>query len=51
MLALTRRVGESVRIADDVTVTVLGPRGRQVRIGIEAPVEVAVHRTARDSAG
>ena len=44
MLVLTRRGGESVRIGDDVTVTVLEDRGRQVRIGIHAPNDVPVHR-------
>jgi carbon storage regulator len=44
MLILTRRVGESVIIGEDVTVTVLGVKGNQVRIGINAPKHVAVHR-------
>ena len=44
MLILTRRVGESLMIGDDVTVTVLGVKGNQVRIGVDAPKEVAVHR-------
>jgi carbon storage regulator len=44
MLILTRRVGESVVIGDEVTVTVLGVKGNQVRIGVNAPREVAVHR-------
>ncbi len=44
MLILTRRVGESVVIGEDVTVTVLGVKGNQVRIGINAPKQVAVHR-------
>ena len=44
MLILTRRVGESLMIGDEVTVTVLGIRGNQVRIGVNAPKEVAVHR-------
>lgn len=44
MLILTRRVGETVVIGDDVTVTVLGVKGNQVRLGVNAPREVAVHR-------
>ena len=44
MLILTRRVGETVMIGNDVTVTVLGVKGNQVRIGINAPKTVAVHR-------
>ena len=44
MLILTRRVGETLMVGDDVTVTVLGVKGNQVRIGINAPKEVAVHR-------
>ena len=44
MLRLTRRVGETLMIGDDVTVTVLGVKGNQVRIGVNAPKEVAVHR-------
>ena len=44
MLILTRRIGESVYIGDDVRLTILGVRGTQVRIGINAPKEVPVHR-------
>ena len=44
MLILTRRVGETLVIGDDVNVTVLGVRGNQVRLGVNAPKEVAVHR-------
>ncbi|MDX1529534.1 MAG: carbon storage regulator CsrA [Gammaproteobacteria bacterium] len=44
MLILTRRVGESLMIGDEVTVTVLGVKGNQVRIGVNAPKEVSVHR-------
>ena len=44
MLILTRRVGESLMIGDDVNVTVLGIRGNQVRIGVNAPRDIAVHR-------
>ena len=44
MLILTRRVGETLMIGDEVTVTVLGVKGNQVRIGVDAPKEVAVHR-------
>ena len=44
MLILTRRVGESLIIGDDVTVTVLGVKGNQVRIGVNAPKNVSVHR-------
>jgi carbon storage regulator len=44
MLILTRRVGETLMIGNDVSVTVLGVKGNQVRIGVNAPKEVAVHR-------
>ena len=44
MLILTRRVGETLMVGDDVTVTVLGVKGNQVRIGVNAPKNVAVHR-------
>jgi carbon storage regulator len=44
MLILTRRVGESVMIGDEVTVTVLGVKGNQVRLGVNAPKTVSVHR-------
>jgi carbon storage regulator len=44
MLILTRRVGESVMIGDDITVIVLGVKGNQVRVGVDAPKEVPVHR-------
>ena len=44
MLILTRRVGETLMIGDEVSVTVLGVKGNQVRIGINAPKDVAVHR-------
>ncbi|MDP9009057.1 MAG: carbon storage regulator CsrA [Pseudomonadota bacterium] len=44
MLILTRRVGEAVMVGDDVTVTIIGVKGNQVRIGISAPKNVAVHR-------
>jgi len=44
MLVLTRRTNETLMVGDDVTVTVLGVKGNQVRIGVNAPREVAVHR-------
>ena len=44
MLIITRRVGETLVIGDEVTVTVLGVKGNQVRIGVNAPKDVAVHR-------
>lgn len=44
MLILTRKVGETLMIGDDVTVTVLGVKGNQVRLGTVAPKETAVHR-------
>lgn len=44
MLILTRRVGETLMIGDEVTVTVLGVKGNQVRLGVNAPRDVAVHR-------
>lgn len=44
MLILTRRIGETIQIGDDVSITVLAIKGNQVRIGINAPREVSVHR-------
>jgi len=44
MLILTRRVGESLMVGDEITITVLGVKGNQVRIGVNAPKEVGVHR-------
>ncbi len=44
MLILTRRMGEALMVGDDVTVTILDVKGNQVRIGIDAPKDVAVHR-------
>ena len=44
MLILSRRIGETLMIGDEVTVTVLGVKGNQVRIGVSAPKEVSVHR-------
>ncbi len=44
MLILTRRPGETLTIGDDITVTVLGIKGRQIRLGVNAPKDVEVHR-------
>ena len=44
MLILTRRVGESLMVGEEITVTVLGVKGNQVRIGVNAPRDVSVHR-------
>lgn len=44
MLILTRRIGESIIIGDDITITVLGVKGNQVRLGVHAPKTVSVHR-------
>jgi len=44
MLILTRRMGETIMVGDEVTVTILGVKGNQVRVGINAPREIAVHR-------
>ena len=44
MLVLTRKTGETLMIGDDISLTVLGVKGNQVRIGISAPTEVSVHR-------
>jgi len=44
MLILTRKIGEKLVIGDDVTISVLGVKGNQVRIGIVAPIEIQVHR-------
>lgn len=44
MLILTRRVGETLMVGDDVSITVLGVKGNQVRVGINAPKDVPIHR-------
>ena len=44
MLVLTRRIGESVKLGDDIRIVVMEIRGKQVRLGVEAPLEIAVHR-------
>ncbi|OOF82731.1 carbon storage regulator [Rodentibacter ratti] len=44
MLILTRKVGESVLIGDDISITVLSVRGNQVKLGVQAPKEISVHR-------
>ena len=44
MLILTRRIGEAVKIGDNIEVSVIGVKGNQVRLGINAPTDVAVHR-------
>lgn len=44
MLILTRRIGETLMVGDDITITVLGVKGNQVRLGVNAPRDVAVHR-------
>lgn len=44
MLILTRRIGEALMVGNDVAITVLGVKGNQVRLGIDAPKDVAVHR-------
>jgi carbon storage regulator len=44
MLILTRKIGESLVVGNDITITILGVKGNQVRVGIKAPRDVAVHR-------
>lgn len=44
MLILTRRIGESIVINDNIIVTILGGRGNQIRVGVDAPKDIAVHR-------
>ena len=44
MLILTRRIGEALMVGNDVSITVLGVKGNQVRLGIDAPKDIAVHR-------
>jgi carbon storage regulator len=44
MLILTRRIGETLMVGDEVTVTVLGVKGNQVRLGVNAPKHISVHR-------
>ena len=44
MLILTRRIGEKLMIGDDISVTILGVKGNQVRLGVHAPEDVAIHR-------
>ena len=44
MLILTRRVGQTINIGDDITVTVLGMSGKQIRLGVNAPLHVSIHR-------
>jgi len=44
MLILTRKLGESIKIGDDIKITILEAKGKQIRIGIEAPANIAVHR-------